>query len=78
MFQSWALYPNIKVYDIIAFPLRILKFNNEEINRKIKEIADVLGIANILNRYSIQLSGGQQQKVALASALVKNPRKCCF
>ncbi|MET1101387.1 MAG: ABC transporter ATP-binding protein [Pyrodictiaceae archaeon] len=73
VFQNWALYPNMKVFDNIAFPLQIKKLAKEEIRRKVKEVAEVLGIDHLLDRYPRQLSGGQQQRVALARALVKEP-----
>jgi len=74
VFQNWALYPHMKVFDNIAFPLEIKGVPKEEIRRRVKEIAEVLGIDQLLNRYPRQLSGGQQQRVALARALVKNPQ----
>ena len=74
VFQNWALYPNMKVYDNIAFPLQIKGVDRGKIREKITEIAEVLGIEKLLDRYPRQLSGGEQQRVALARALVKNPR----
>ncbi|WP_069806961.1 glucose ABC transporter ATP-binding protein GlcV [Vulcanisaeta thermophila] len=74
VFQNWALYPHMKVFDNIAFPLRIKKMPKQEIERRVKEIAEVLGIAETLDRYPRQLSGGQQQRVAIARALVKEPQ----
>ncbi len=74
VFQNWALYPHMKVFDNIAFPLRIKKLPKDEIEKKVKEIAEVLGIAETLDRYPRQLSGGQQQRVAIARALVKEPQ----
>jgi len=74
VFQTWALYPHMKVYDNIAFPLRLRKMPKDEIDRKVKEIARMLRIEELLDRYPKQLSGGQQQRVALARALVRNPR----
>jgi len=74
VFQSWALYPNMKAYDNIAFPLRVMGLSKEEIEKRVKEVANVLGISDVLEKYPSQLSGGQQQRVALARALVKQPK----
>jgi len=74
VFQNYALYPHMKVYDNIAFPLRIRKLPKNEIRRKVVEVAKLLRIDDLLDRYPRQLSGGQQQRVALARALVRNPK----
>ncbi|HDI02270.1 MAG TPA: ABC transporter ATP-binding protein [Ignisphaera sp.] len=74
VFQTWALYPHMKVYDNIAFPLKLRKVPMNEIDRKVREVARLLRIEELLDRYPRQLSGGQQQRVALARALVRNPR----
>ncbi|MFP3306988.1 MAG: ABC transporter ATP-binding protein, partial [Thermocladium sp.] len=73
VFQTWALYPNMTAYDNIAFPLKSLKISKAEEQKKINDIAEILGISHVLNHYPRELSGGQQQRVALARALVKNP-----
>ncbi len=73
VFQNWALYPHMKVYDNIAYPLKIRKLPKHEIDRKVREVAKALEIDHLLDRYPRQLSGGQQQRVALARALVKEP-----
>jgi inositol-phosphate transport system ATP-binding protein len=73
VFQNYALYPHMRVYDNIAFPLRLKKVPEPEINTKVNEIAKLLQIEDLLDRYPAQLSGGQQQRVALARALVKEP-----
>jgi len=73
VFQNYALYPHMTVYENIAFPLRIQKRSQNEIEKKVREIAKMLHIENLLDRYPAQLSGGQQQRVALARALVKEP-----
>ncbi len=73
VFQSYALYPHLTVYENIAFPLRIKKLPRDEIDRKVKEVAKMLRIDHLLDRKPGQLSGGQQQRVALARALVKEP-----
>ncbi|MEM0027379.1 MAG: ABC transporter ATP-binding protein [Ignisphaera sp.] len=74
VFQNYALYPHMKVYDIIAFPLKLRRYSKSEIDKRIKEIAKLLRIEDLLDRHPHQLSGGQQQRVALARALVRNPR----
>ena len=74
VFQTWALYPHMTVYENIAFPLKLRKLPKDEIDRKVKEVAKLLRIEDLLDRYPKQLSGGQQQRVALARALVRNPR----
>ncbi|HWQ17795.1 MAG TPA: ABC transporter ATP-binding protein [Sulfolobales archaeon] len=74
VFQNWALYPNMKVFDNIAFPLQIKGLNKEEIRKRVRYVAEILGIDQLLDRYPRQLSGGQQQRVALARALVKEPK----
>ncbi len=73
VFQNYALYPHMKVYDNIAFPLRLKKEPPSKIDSKVHEVARFLRIENLLDRYPTQLSGGQQQRVALARALVKEP-----
>ncbi len=74
VFQNWALYPHMKVYENIAFPLRLKKLSEDEIRRKVREVAEMLRIGHLLDRLPWQLSGGQQQRVAIARALVKEPR----
>ena len=73
VFQSFALYPHLVVFENIAFPLRIRKESAAEIERKVKEVAGVLHMEELLERRPGQLSGGQQQRVALARALVRKP-----
>jgi len=73
VFQNWALYPHMKVYDNIAFPLRLKKMPENYIRKKVIEVAKMLHIDHLLDRYPYQLSGGQQQRVAIARALVKEP-----
>ncbi len=73
VFQSYALYPHMKVFDNIAFPLKLKKVPKKEIEKKVKEVAKTLGIDHLLDRRPSQLSGGQQQRVALARAIVKEP-----
>ena len=73
VFQSFALYPHLSVYENIAFPLRIRKEGRADVERMVKEIAGVLHMEALLDRRPGQLSGGQQQRVALARALVRRP-----
>lgn len=73
VFQNYALYPHMKVYDNIAFPLRMRKFEKSEIDRRVREVADLLGISHLLDRKPRQLSGGEQQRVALGRAIVRRP-----
>lgn len=73
MFQNYALYPHMNVFDNIAYPLKIRKLPKEEIKRKVVEIAEKLGIKDILDKPVTKISGGQQQRVALARALVRDP-----
>lgn len=73
VFQSYALYPHMKVYDNIAFPLKLAKVPRKEIDRKVHEVAKLTKIEELLDRMPGQLSGGQQQRVALCRALVKEP-----
>ncbi|MGC8583870.1 MAG: ABC transporter ATP-binding protein [Thermoproteus sp.] len=74
VFQSYALYPHLTVFDNIAMPLKNKKLPKSEIKRRVEEIAAVLNIADQLHKYPHQLSGGQQQRVAIARALVKEPK----
>jgi len=74
VFQSYALYPHMKVYDNIAFPLKLKKVPKQEIDQKVREVARFLRIEELLDRKPSQLSGGQQQRVALARALAKEPQ----
>ncbi len=74
VFQSYALYPHMSVYENIAFPLRMVKTPNAEIDRAVRESASRVKIAHLLERRPGQLSGGQQQRCALARAIVRKPR----
>jgi len=73
VFQSWALYPHMTVFDNIAFPLKMRKYPREDIKRKVKEVAELLQIDHLLDRKPGELSGGQQQRVALGRAIVREP-----
>ncbi|MGC9072099.1 MAG: glucose ABC transporter ATP-binding protein GlcV [Acidilobus sp.] len=74
VFQTWALYPNLTVYENIAFPLRNAKLSKGEIDKRVREAAEELGLTKVLNHYPRELSGGQMQRTAIARALVRNPR----
>ena len=73
VFQSYALYPHMSVYDNISFPLKAQHVPKEEQRRKVEWAASILGIEQFLKRKPRQLSGGQRQRVALARALVREP-----
>ena len=73
VFQSYALYPHMTVFGNIEFPLRMWRVPKQERIKRVKEVAEFLGIAELLNRKPSELSGGQQQRVALARALVREP-----
>ena len=74
VFQSYALYPHMTVYDNIAFPLKLKGAPKDYIDKKVREVAKMLRIEELLDRKPAQLSGGQQQRVALARALAKEPQ----
>ncbi|MCI0713669.1 MAG: ABC transporter ATP-binding protein [Chloroflexi bacterium] len=73
VFQSYALYPHMTVYDNIAFGLRLRKTPKQIIDERVKETSDSLGIGHLLDRRPRQLSGGQRQRVAVARAIVREP-----
>ncbi|MDI3517426.1 MAG: inositol-phosphate transport system ATP-binding protein [Thermotogota bacterium] len=73
VFQSYALYPHMTVLNNIAFPLKLRRVPKAERERRVMEVAELLEIADLMDRKPGQLSGGQQQRVALARALVRNP-----
>lgn len=74
VFQSYALYPHMSVYENIAFPLKMRNFSKEEIEKKVQEAAQVLDLTEYLDRKPKQLSGGQRQRVALGRAIVRSPK----
>lgn len=73
VFQSYALYPHMTVYDNMAFGLKLRKTPKDEIDRRVQEAAKILGITQLLDRKPKQMSGGQRQRVALGRAIVRNP-----
>lgn len=78
VFQSYALYPHMSVRDNIAFGLKRLKVPKAEIDARIKEVSDTLGLERYLQRKPTELSGGQQQRVAIARALCMAPKVMLF
>src|SRR6476660_4229349 len=78
VFQNYALYPHMTVYDNMAFGLKMRKFERPEIEKRVREAADILGIGELLERKPRQLSGGQRQRVALGRAIVRHPRVFLF
>jgi len=78
VFQNYALYPHMSVYDNMAFGLKMRKFERPEIQKRVQEAAEILGIQDYLKRKPRQLSGGQRQRVALGRAIVRHPRVFLF
>ena len=76
VFQSYALYPHMTVYENMAFALKLRKIDKAEIDKKVRRAADILGIVNLLARKPKALSGGQRQRVAVGRAIVRDPQ--CF
>ena len=74
VFQNYALYPHMSVYENIAFGLRLRKVPNKEIHEKVLDAAEILGITDLLGRKPKQLSGGQRQRVAIGRAIVRVPK----
>jgi len=74
VFQSYALYPHMTVFDNMAFGLKLRKVPKSDISSKVKETAELLGISTLLDRKPKALSGGQRQRVALGRAIVRNPK----
>ncbi len=73
VFQSYALYPHMSVYDNMAFGLKLRKMDKKEIKKRVKSAAGILGIEELLDRKPRQLSGGQRQRVAVGRAIVREP-----
>ena len=78
VFQNYALYPHMSVYDNMAFSLKLRKLSKEEIDKKVKEAAKTLEIDELLDRKPKALSGGQRQRVAMGRAIVRNPKIFLF
>src|SRR5918997_208558 len=78
VFQNYALYPHMSVFDNMAFGLKMRKFSRDDIAKRVREAADILGIQDYLQRKPRQLSGGQRQRVALGRAIVRHPQVFLF
>ncbi len=78
VFQSYALYPHMSVFDNMAFGLKLRKVPKEDIKRRVEEAAEILGIEQLLDRKPRELSGGQRQRVAVGRAIVREPKVFLF
>jgi len=78
VFQNYALYPHMTVYENMSFALRLRKYPKPEIETRVKEAAEILGITKLLNRRPKELSGGQRQRVAVGRAIVRKPMVFLF
>ena len=78
VFQNYALYPHMNVYDNISFGLRLRKVESKEIQKRVNEAADILGISRLLHRKPKALSGGERQRVALGRSIVRQPKVFLF
>ena len=78
VFQEYALYPHMTVYDNMAFSLRMRGFPKVEIEQRVRDAADILGLDELLHRKPRELSGGQKQSVALGRAIVRKPMVFLF
>jgi multiple sugar transport system ATP-binding protein len=78
VFQSYALYPHMKVFDNMAFGLRLAKTDRNAVRERVHRAAQTLGLTELLERYPRQLSGGQRQRVAMGRAIVRDPRVFLF
>jgi iron(III) transport system ATP-binding protein len=74
VFQNYAVWPHMKVYNNIVYGLKIQKMSRQQMNEKAQKVLELVGLSGLEDRYPAQLSGGQQQRVALARALVGNPK----
>ncbi|OQY18255.1 MAG: sugar ABC transporter ATP-binding protein [Chloroflexi bacterium] len=78
VFQSYALYPHMTVFQNISYPLKLKKVSKDEMQKRTQWVADTMGIGHLMDRKPAQLSGGQQQRVALGRALIKEPALLLF
>ena len=78
VFQNYALYPHMSIYDNMAFGLKLRKMPKDEIEKRVKEAARILDIEHLLDRKPKQLSGGQRQRVAVGRAIVRNQKVFLF
>lgn len=74
VFQSYALYPHMTVYENIAFGLKLAKKSKDDIDSAVRQVAEMLELTNLLKQKPSQLSGGQRQRVAIGRAIVRNPK----
>ncbi len=74
VFQKYALFPHLNVFENIAFPLRVQKLSNDEVTRRVKEMLELVALRGFERKNVTKLSGGQQQRVAIARALISHPR----
>lgn len=74
VFQQYSLFPNMSVKDNVAFGLKMKKVPKDEIDKKVKQMLEIVGLSDKIDQYPMQLSGGQQQRVALARAIVTEPK----
>lgn len=78
VFQNYALYPHMSVYDNMAYGLKIRKFSKEDIDQRVQNAAQILELTHLLDRRPRQLSGGQRQRVAMGRAIVRDPKVFLF
>ncbi|MCD4780608.1 MAG: sn-glycerol-3-phosphate ABC transporter ATP-binding protein UgpC [Candidatus Omnitrophica bacterium] len=78
VFQNYALYPHMTVYENMSFGLKLRKYPNDEIQRRVHDASEILGIKHVLTRRPKQLSGGERQRVALGRAIVRKPQVFLF
>jgi multiple sugar transport system ATP-binding protein len=78
VFQNYALYPHMTVFDNMAFSLMLAQTDREEIRKRVDKASEILGLSQLLKRYPRQLSGGQRQRVAMGRAIVRNPQVFLF
>ena len=74
VFQNYALYPHMTVYDNMAFGLKLRKYSKEDIDKRVNEAAEILGLKEFLQRKPADLSGGQRQRVAMGRAIVRDAK----
>ena len=74
VFQSYALYPQMNIYDNIAFSLQVRKVPKKEIDKRVHHVAELLGLENLLKQRPKNLSGGQRQRVAIGNAIIREPK----
>jgi multiple sugar transport system ATP-binding protein len=78
VFQNYALYPHMTVYENMAFGLKLAKFPKDEIDKRVREAGEILGITDLLDRKPKAMSGGQRQRVAVGRAIVRKPKVFLF